>query len=537
MVRSAGRHGPEVDTDVIASPAALAVPPRMGAIVARDVFALVVSSYVGQFLVLALAFALRKQLGPQGMGYIMVAQLAATYAPYVGLGAFQVAEREIAVENGRGRPEVARSIENGASVASFAFSLVVALAGTLVGADNLWHGQTTAGILALVVAATLISQQFAIRATVVLRTQFRFAALGWSMAATAVAMIGLTLTGAVLAGTHGALAGAVAGSVAQGAILTAVARPARWHRAEAKVLARIYRLAPGFLALGLATVALGTIDQLAVGALLGPTALGLYSAAYLGNGFALRIPTMISAAIYPRMQRQLGRSSDPLSVYRLAERTSVVLAIVVPAAVAVFAFAVPLGIQVLLPEFLGAVTSSRLLLVGILGLALSMPAAQFLITTDRQWLVVRITVATVIAMGTAYAALAALGRLDVTLAAAVDAATYLAFAAAMHIAASRAAQRAIGTALLVVLIDTALAVAISGIGLVVDGAFAVSSGGHFVAAAAGLGSSLVIWAIGSGWLMRALPEAKADVRLLRMTAVGWFRRGIPAGGRHSPEND
>jgi hypothetical protein len=48
-----------------------------------------------------------------------------------------------------------------------------------------------------------------------------------------------------------------------------------------------------------------TVDQLAVGFTLGTTSLGLYSAAYLGNGFALRIPTLIGTVVYPRLQREL----------------------------------------------------------------------------------------------------------------------------------------------------------------------------------------------------------------------------------------
>jgi O-antigen/teichoic acid export membrane protein len=442
----------------------------------------------------------------------------------VGLGAFQVAEREIAYETGRGNLGQARVIENSASLAALTLSAVLFVAGAVVAADGFSKGHSIAGVVALAVAATLVTQQFAIRATVILRTGLRFRALGWSVAGTSVAITGATLGGAYLAGTSGALVGAVVGSLMQATILSLVARPPRLRAAETPVLARIYRLAPSFLLLGLGTAVLGTVDQLAVASLLGPTALGLYSAAYLGNGFALRIPTMINAAIYPRMQQELGRTADVGGVYRLAERTSVVVAILVPIAIAAFAFMVPLGIQLFLPEFGTAVTASRLLLVGILGLAVSMPAAQFLITTNRQWTVVAFTGVAVTAMAGFYLFVAAIGRLGITGVAVVDAAGYLAFAALIHAAASRAAGQSFVRAAALVMTQASLAVVIVCAGLLGDGLFGASTAEHLLAAGGGLAASLVACGALAFVLIRLHPDARADLAVLILAVAGWTKR-------------
>jgi O-antigen/teichoic acid export membrane protein len=500
---------------------------RFGHCVARDAVTLVISSYLGQIVVLILAFILRKELGPEGMGYVAIAQLSATYAPYVGLGAFQVAEREIAYENGRGDAEAAARMENDASVAALVLTALVVIAGVVFAAYQLSHDNALVALVSLVVAGTIASQQFAIRATIVLRTTFRFRELGWSVAATSVGMTALTLIGALFAGSAGALVGAIAGSFLQSVVLMRIARPTRLRAAQSPILARIYRFAPGFLMLGLGTVVLGTIDQLAVGSLLGSTALGVYSAAYLGNGFALRIPTMISAAIYPRMQQEFGRSSDPASVYRLAQRTAGVIAIVLPFVIAVFAFGVPLGIQFFLPEFRSAVPASRLLLVGILGLAVSMPAAQFLVTTNRQWTVVAVTTALVGAMTMAYLGLASVGHLTVTTAAMVDAAGYLAFAGLLQAVASLTAGRHVGRSLFLVMTQIVTGVAIIVAGMVADSLTRGNGGAYLVGAAAGLTISLFVSAAASGVVISVVSGAKDDISLLLQAVT---RRITPRRG-------
>ena len=70
---------------------------------ASDVVWLMGSGYASQAVMLVLAVGLRRVLGPALMGFVALAQLAATYAPFLTLGAAQAAEREVSIEIGRGR--------------------------------------------------------------------------------------------------------------------------------------------------------------------------------------------------------------------------------------------------------------------------------------------------------------------------------------------------------------------------------------------------------------------------------------------------
>jgi len=187
----------------------------------------------------------------------------------------------------------------------------------------------------------LLLQQVGVWATVRLRTRYRFRALGWVTAFTAVKAEGPGVVGAAAGGTVGTLIAIGLGSVLTCLLMAAVAGVRRVSIRRKGVIRALAVLAPGFLASGAVGVLLGSVDQLAVGFLLGTTALGLYSAAYLGYGFVLRVPTLIGSVIYPRLQRKLGASDDRMRVFAMAARTTDAVKVAMPGMVAGFSIALP----------------------------------------------------------------------------------------------------------------------------------------------------------------------------------------------------
>jgi PST family polysaccharide transporter len=396
--------------------------------VASDAVALITSAYVSQFVVLILAFALRHALGPVEMGYFALTQIATLYAPYVGLGALQAAEREVSSSLGLDHPTEALDLE--AAGLAMALLLAIAVATVLaLFAVTLMDENPDLAATAATIGAIFVGQQLAIAATVRLRTRYRFAVLGWVSAAGSVAVTSIALIGAELAGLQGALLGVVLGTGVQAALLSTIAGFPRWVRPTRRSVERLAYLSPGFLGVGLATIAFATVDQLAVGSLLGASALGLYSAAYLGNGFALRVPTLMNATIYPRLQRQLAASANRATTYAISIRATGVTVMVVAMVVLGFSVVLPAAVWAFLPDFVESVPAMRLLLVGVLGMAFAMPGIQFLIAADRQWMVMWITAAGVAGMALVYVAASQLGAMSIEFAAAVDAAVYLTFGA------------------------------------------------------------------------------------------------------------
>lgn len=399
---------------------------------------MVLTASLGQVLTLGLALVLRRELGPVGMGYVAVSQLVGSYASFLSLGAMQAADREIPKAIARGDEEEARSLE----LAGVAVALTVsALACAAFFAIGVLRSSTDPLLGAALVCASivLLTQQIGAWATIRLRTRLRFTALGWSGAACAVAGSLLTVVGAAVGGAAGALVGVVIAAVAQAAVLARVARIGGLAMPPRRSLRHLAVLSPSFFAYGVTATLLMSVDQLAVGFILGTTSLGLYSAAYLGNAFVLRVPTLIGTVIYPRLQRELGATADAGRVFAMTSRTTGALVIAMPVLVATFFVALPALVFLALPEFREAIGPMRLLLVGVTGLAFGMPAAHYLVTVNRQWRQVAISMLALATMAGAYLVAGASGMMSLQVAAGVDVVAYLGYGAVMQVAAYRVA--------------------------------------------------------------------------------------------------
>jgi hypothetical protein len=92
-----------------------------------------------------------------------------------------------------------------------------------------------------------------------------------------------------------------------------------------------------------------------------------------------------------------------------------------------------------LPAFGAAIPPMRLLLVGVAGLAIAVPASQILVTIDRLWRQVVLTAVTGLAMAIAYGLAWVMGAMSIGTAALVDLVAYLLYGIALQVAASKAA--------------------------------------------------------------------------------------------------
>jgi len=511
---------------VIESPEAL----RRGTAATTDAFWLILTGYLSQVLILGLAILLRRELGPAGMGYLALTQLVATYAPFLSLGAMQAAEREIPIAIARGDEEAARSLELAGFVVALTVSVIACAALFAIG---VLRSSTDPLLGAALICASIIllTQQIGIWAIVRLRTRLRFMAFGWSTAAGGVAWAFLAIVGASVGGALGALVGVVIAAVIQAALLSKVARIGGLAIPPRRSFLKLATLSPAFLASGATTTLLLSVDQLAVGFTLGVTSLGLYSAAYLGNAFVLRVPTLIETVIYPRLQRELGATSDTGRVFAMAWRTTGALAIAMPALVATFFVALPALVFLALPAFREAIGPMRLLLVGVAGLAFSMPAADYLITVNRQWRQVAISGSILAVMACTYLVAGASGMMSLQVAAGVDAAAYLGFGIVMQVAAHRVAGQPVRQLLRLMPIFVLPTIELL-VGAVVADALVPRLDPTGVVLHAGLQAGLfgVTWAA-LAWLhLRADRESRAD--LLMVTGlIGRAARRISSAVR------
>lgn len=484
--------------------------------VAGDIVWLVGSGYATQAANVVVSIALRAVLGPASMGYVALAQIVTPYAPFLTLGMTQAAEREIAIEIGRGRPHIAELLEGSAGSIAVILGVVVATA-CAIGAMGLASSEL-AGTLAAA-GAIILTQQVAVWATIRLRTRYRFRALGIWGAVGSIATITLTLVGAIVGGLGWALGGLVAGSALQGSILAWAARLGRPHVGAAYV-ARLARLSPGFLAVGLVAVILNSVDQIAVASLLGPTALGLYSSAYLGNAFLVRVPNLVGSVIYPRMQRDLGAHGEIRRLHETVRRTTEASLVVMGPFIALLFVGLPILVQVVLPAFVAAIPAMRLLLLGVAGLALAVPASQMLMTIDHLWRQVAITVAIIAGMATVYFLAWLSGAMSIGTAAAVDLVAYSLYGVVVQVAAARAAHVPIGWLVRLIVVTALPLVALWASAIIGDGvAEPRSVVANAVWGAAGALAYLLAWALFAGSYIKSQPTLAKDLGTVTRTIL------------------
>ena len=284
----------------------------------------------------------------------------------------------------------------------------------------------------------VIIQQVAALAIIRLRTRLRFRAVAFTALATAVSTSGGAVLGAIVAHLPGAIAGTVLGYVL-GAALLAWVGGLELRRVRTDALLRVLAGAPSFLALGATTMLLYTVDQVIAGAALGAAAFGLYTTAYLGNAFLVRIPANIGAALYPRLQISFGRGGDPAFLARQAWRATMLSVAVVGPLVGAAIIGLPLALRLILPAYAAAIPSMRLVLLAVMGLLLAGPAAQLLVSLGRQWVVVAMTALAAAAVLAGTGVIAAAHVMGIETIAFVDCVAYLGFGVAIQLAIDLAA--------------------------------------------------------------------------------------------------
>ena len=223
---------------------------------------------------------------------------------------------------------------------------------------------------------------------------------------------------------------------------------------------------------------------------------------------------------------QLGATADAGRVYAMAGRTTDALVIAVPVLVAAFSVALSALVFLVLPQFREAIGPMRLLLVGVTGLAFSMPAAHNLITINRQWREVAISGSILAIMACAYLVSAASSMMTLKVVAGVDAAAYLAYGIVMQVAACRVAGQPAGLLLCLMPIYLLPMIELLG-GAVVADILIPRLDPAAVLFHAGVQAALfgVTWAALSWLYLRAHPESRGDM-LMAIGLMGRAARGI-----------
>jgi len=350
----------------------------------RDTLSLAVSQYVARGILLARGVLAAIALGPAGFGQWSALNLILDYGGYAPGGALQGLDLRLPVPTARGDAEGARRLLAGAwsmvlaGGTLFALLLVAALAS---GRPALLRGLGWSAPLLMLAAALLqIVLQYYGSA---LRARGRFGAVSGSAAAQALLGGGLGLALVWRFGIPGLLWGWLVGTLVAlaWARLAAPDVPLR-PGAPAEGLALVRG---GFVVFGVFAVslALRSVDRIALIHYGTPADLGAYSVGLMAAGLVLYVPEAAAAVLYPRIAAAAGDARGLEFMRAQVARAQRALAVLLPLAVAVAMVWVAPALAWWLPRYRDAGEAVRLLALGALLLSAATLPGYWLLGSGR----------------------------------------------------------------------------------------------------------------------------------------------------------
>ncbi|MFH1664868.1 MAG: oligosaccharide flippase family protein [Candidatus Omnitrophota bacterium] len=352
------------------------------------------------------SIATRRLLTPEMMGVWATFLLVLNYSLFAHMGIFTAVEVRIPYLRGKNETGEIEAIRDIAYTFGMAVSLIMAAA--LVIVSFLFAREAPSYIIlgirmtALIVAATLFYNLY----IVMLRADKKFSLIAKAMVFNSAAMFLFITVLAYLYGLKGVY------------FATFLATTASWLYVRSKAG---YKLKPRFkvskavgltkiglpiLIVGIAYTFLISIDKIMIIKMMGAKELGFYSIAVLALTYTNTFPKLFGIVIFPNMQEAFGRTDSKEHIMGYVRQPALILAYIFPALLAAAYFALPVLVHYVLPKYILGIGSMKMLLVGCFFISLAPLAQNFVISLNKQVVLIPMTIAAVfLGMGLNYGAI------------------------------------------------------------------------------------------------------------------------------------
>lgn len=360
--------------------------------VVRDTAWFGIATYLAQALGLISAVLIRRYLGPAGMGLWTALMLIPTYTNYSHLGVLNAAEREIPFLYGKQDWQKAAVVRN----VAFTATLLAALASTVVllvlaaRQDQVANAPDVATGFRLIIVVVWAQLGFAFY-SILARAAKRFKDLGLLTLLSAIVNIVAIVVLASRFGVPGMLlATGVAYSFMIAYLVLCLKLPVRLLLPQREIR-RLMAIGLPIMVYGVMNVSLMNIDKITTVALLGTTSLGFYTLATMVKTYAWTVPSVIGMVMYPRLQERYGATGDPLHLKNMFLFPLIILAAFTPIFIGTLFFGTQFLAYTFLPDYASGLDSVRNIVIGTFFLAITVPAAQLMITLNKQLVLVAVS--------------------------------------------------------------------------------------------------------------------------------------------------
>lgn len=335
-----------------------------------------------------LAFA--RLLGPNLFGLWNGLQVILVYGANTHLGVLHALNREIPLSRGRGNLELIPRIARVSLGFSLLATLFVAAIVFAVG-SALDPAQIEAGALKLI-AVVLVAQQLFQFFSFLFRAEDDFGRLAKVLIIAAALELVASIALVYWIGFNGSFYGFLISFLCS-ALICLHWRPEllRGFEIDFKLVVRLIRIGFPLMLVGLSYGLLTTFDRVLIIKFLGAEQLGYYALGPLALTAIAYIPTTVNQVMYPKFGERYGKTGDRKSLAGFVRVSMLITAHLMGLVLGVAFLTIPL-VTFFLPNYAPGIPAARILFAGFYFFSLVGPAANMMVTIDRQiqyllWLV------------------------------------------------------------------------------------------------------------------------------------------------------
>jgi len=354
------------------------------------------STILAQFIGIFTSIAMRRFLTPEMMGVWTTLQVILNYALFAELGVFTAIEVKIPYLRGKNLVSEIQNMRNTALTFAVMISLAIAL--VLFSASFILIGRMPdyvilgIRVVALIIVATFFYNLY----IVMLRADKSFFLLSNAIVANSILMLFFVSVLTYFYKLKGLY------------FATFLATLTSWVfiKFRTKYKLKLYfntKLARSLSGIGLPILLAGitytillSVDKIMIIKMIGPKELGFYSIAILALTYAHNFPKLLGTVLLPSMQEEFGRNDSKERVLQYVKQPMIIIAYVFPAVLAIAYFGIPILVHYVLPKYVMGIGSMKMLLCGCFFISLVPLTHNFIITINKQVMLIPVTLAAVL---------------------------------------------------------------------------------------------------------------------------------------------
>jgi len=359
-------------------------------VIARQMVQLSSANVFVQLVRFAKNLAFARLLGPNLFGLWNGLQVILVYGANAHLGVLHALNREIPLSRGRGDLELITRIARVSLSFSLLATLFVAAILFAIG-SALDPTQIEAGALRLI-AAVLVAQQLFQFSNFLFRAEDDFGRLAKVLIIAAALELVASIALVYWIGFNGSFYGFLISFLCSALICLHWRRElTRGFEIDFRLVGRLIRIGFPIMLISLSYGLLTTLDRVLIIKFLGNEQLGYYALGPLALTAIAYIPTTVNQVMYPKFGERYGKTGDRKSLAGFVRVSMLITAHLTGLVLGVAFLVIPL-VTFFLPNYAPGILAARILFAGFYFFSLVGPAANMMITIDRQiqyllWLV------------------------------------------------------------------------------------------------------------------------------------------------------